>query len=150
MSICLFDLPIVAHPAIRLINLLILESNLLKPGQSTPNQKLLNTPPLTRLRGRFQTLWIRLKCRFHRFPEIPISASQKGLPLRRLLTSLWLSCSFTEELRHRDHSAPAPKLAKAKEPDTFDGSNPKKLNNFILLCNLYFRTNPSYKDDTPK
>ena len=32
---------------------------------------------------------------------------------------------ITEELR-RDRSAPAPKLAKAKEPDTFDGSDPKK------------------------
>ena len=28
--------------------------------------------------------------------------------------------------------------AKSKEPDTFDGSDPRKLNNFILLCNLYF------------
>ena len=54
---------------------------------------------------------------------------------------------ITEELRRRDRSVPAPKLAKAKEPDTFNGSDPKKLNNFILLCNLYFRTNPSYEDD---
>ena len=35
-----------------------------------------------------------------------------------------------------------------KEPNTFDGSDPKKLNNFILLCNLFFRTNPHiYEDD---
>ena len=39
---------------------------------------------------------------------------------------------------------------KAKEPDTFDGSDPKKLNNFILLCNLYFCNNPAYEDDTNK
>ena len=32
---------------------------------------------------------------------------------------------ITEELRRRDRSVPAPKLAKAKEPDTFDGSDPK-------------------------
>ena len=38
---------------------------------------------------------------------------------------------ITEELRRRDCSVPAPKLAKAKEPDTFGGSDPKKLNNFI-------------------
>ena len=61
---------------------------------------------------------------------------------------------ITEELRRRDRpapvSAPAPKRAKAKDPDTFDGSDPKKLNNFILLCNLYFRTNPSYDDDATK
>ena len=42
---------------------------------------------------------------------------------------------MTEELRRRQ--AP-PKKTKAKEPDTFDGSDSRKLNNFILLCNLYF------------
>ena len=58
---------------------------------------------------------------------------------------------LTEELRRRDTSAPTfSKRAKAKEPDTFDGSDPKKLNNFILLCNLYFRTNPSYSEDSTK
>src|SRR5271154_158113 len=40
--------------------------------------------------------------------------------------------------------------AKAKEPDTFDGSDPRKLNNFILLCNLFFRNDPSYSDDESK
>ena len=55
---------------------------------------------------------------------------------------------MTQELKHRNTSAPAAKRAKAKEPDTFDGSDPRKLNNFILLCNLYFRTNPAiYEDD---
>jgi hypothetical protein len=54
---------------------------------------------------------------------------------------------ITSELRRRDTPA---KRAKAKEPDTFDGSDPKKLNNFILLCNLYFRTNPSYSNDSTK
>jgi retrotransposon gag protein len=54
---------------------------------------------------------------------------------------------MTETLKNRD--APSGKRAKAKEPDIFDGSDPKKLNNFILLCELYFRTNPSaYEDDT--
>ena len=56
----------------------------------------------------------------------------------------------TEELRCHDHPASAPKLAKAKEPDTFDSSKPKKLNNFILLCNLYFYTNPYYDNDATK
>ena len=54
---------------------------------------------------------------------------------------------MTRELRRREN--PSPK-AKAKEPDTFDGSDPKKLNNFILLCNLYFRTNSAYSDDATK
>ena len=40
--------------------------------------------------------------------------------------------------------------AKAKEPDTFDGSDPRKLSNFILLCNLYFRNNSAYSDDEAK
>ena len=33
-----------------------------------------------------------------------------------------------------------------KQSDTFDGSDPQKLNNFILLCNLYFRNNPAYSN----
>ena len=37
-----------------------------------------------------------------------------------------------------------------KQPDTFDGSDPKKLNNFILLCNLHFRNNPAYADNGSK
>jgi hypothetical protein len=54
---------------------------------------------------------------------------------------------MTQELRRRE--APARKT-KAKEPDTFDGSDPKKLNNFILLCNLFFRNSPAYDDDKHK
>jgi hypothetical protein len=54
---------------------------------------------------------------------------------------------MTEELRRRD--APSRKV-KAKEPDTFDGSDPRKLNNFILQCNLYFRSNPAYDEDDNK
>ena len=54
---------------------------------------------------------------------------------------------MTQELRRRENPT---QRAKAKEPDTFDGSDPKKLNTFILLCNLYFRHNPSYSDDETK
>src|SRR5277367_4178759 len=53
---------------------------------------------------------------------------------------------MTEELRRREKHP----VAKVKEPDTFDGSDPRKLNNFILLCNLYFRQNPAYSDDSAK
>jgi hypothetical protein len=56
---------------------------------------------------------------------------------------------MTAELRRRD-APPKPTGSKVKEPDTFDGSDPKKLNNFILLCNLYFRNNSAYSDDTTK
>src|SRR5271170_2610300 len=47
--------------------------------------------------------------------------------------------------RHEKHP-----VTKVKEPDTFDGSDPRKLNNFILLCNLYFQQNPAYSDDSAK
>lgn len=56
---------------------------------------------------------------------------------------------MTEELRRRE-TTPRPSVTRVKEPDTFDGSDPRKLNNFILLNNLYFRNNPSYSDDDAK
>jgi hypothetical protein len=37
-----------------------------------------------------------------------------------------------------------------KEPDTFDGSDPHQLNNFILLCHLYFRRNPAFSHGEAK
>jgi hypothetical protein len=55
---------------------------------------------------------------------------------------------MTAELKRRQE--PQTRKAKAKEPDTFDGSDPRKLNNFILLCNLYFRNNPAYSEDEAK
>jgi hypothetical protein len=55
---------------------------------------------------------------------------------------------MTEAFQHRDNKPRA--NTKVKVPDTFDGTDPKKLNNFILLCNLYFRNNPSYDDDELK
>jgi Retrotransposon gag protein len=54
---------------------------------------------------------------------------------------------MTAELKRRQEPT---RKAKAKEPDTFDGSDPRKLNNFILLCNLYFRNNPAYSEDEAK
>ena len=41
---------------------------------------------------------------------------------------------MTQELKHCDHKK---KSSKAKEPDTFDSSNPQKLNSFILQCKLF-------------
>ena len=54
---------------------------------------------------------------------------------------------MTEQLCH--HDAPIQK-AKAKEFNTFDGSEPWKLNNFILLCNLFFCSNPIYSNGSNK
>jgi hypothetical protein len=56
---------------------------------------------------------------------------------------------MTAELRRRDTPSKST-VSKVKEPDTFDGSDPKKLNNFILLCNLYFRNNSAYSEDNAK
>ena len=57
---------------------------------------------------------------------------------------------MTQELRRRENTPSSRSIGKVKEPDTFDGSDPRKLNNFILLCNLYFRNNPAYSDDEHK
>jgi len=56
---------------------------------------------------------------------------------------------MTQELRRRDRPTPFNKT-KSKEPDTFDGSDPRKLNSFILQCNLYFRNNSAYSHDSSK
>ena len=40
-------------------------------------------------------------------------------------------------------SAPKPHQSKAHIPDTFDGSDPHKLNYFLFQCRLFFRANPS-------
>ena len=54
---------------------------------------------------------------------------------------------MTEELKcHDDKSG----KAKAKDLDTLNGSDPCKLNSFLLFCNLYFCNNPSYADDEAK
>ena len=51
---------------------------------------------------------------------------------------------MTEELKHCDNKN---SKAKAKEPDTFNGSDPCKLTSFLLLCNLSFCNNSSYAND---
>jgi len=38
-------------------------------------------------------------------------------------------------------SAPKPHQLKAHIPDTFDGSDPHKLNHFLFQCQLYFHAN---------
>ena len=53
---------------------------------------------------------------------------------------------MTTELRHCDNNSGT----KVKEPDTFDGSDPHKLNNFILLCTLYFQNNPTCYNDAAR
>src|ERR1700679_1126165 len=54
---------------------------------------------------------------------------------------------MTKELRRRENPT---RKVKAKEPDTYDGSDPRKLNNFILQCNLFFRSDPVYDDEAAR
>ena len=54
---------------------------------------------------------------------------------------------MTQELKHHDHKK---KSSKAKEPDTFDGSDPQKLNSFILQCKLFFADNDNYSNNHAK
>jgi len=39
-------------------------------------------------------------------------------------------------------SAPKPYQSKARILDTFNGSDPHKLNHFLFQCQLFFRANP--------
>lgn len=79
-------------------------------------------------------------------PERKTSSQPENSDAPNLAVAIQL---MTDVLRSRDTSAPA-KKAKAKEPDTFDGSDSRKLSNFILLCNLYFRSSNAYDDDSAK
>ena len=56
---------------------------------------------------------------------------------------------MTKELKHCNSTSNA-SGANAKKPDTFNGTDPKKLNNFILLCNLFFWNNSTYSNDETK
>ena len=61
--------------------------------------------------------------------------------------------SVQEILEDMEPSHPSDNMngkAKAKELETFDGSDPCKLTSFLLLCNLYFHNNSSYADDNAK
>lgn len=81
-------------------------------------------------------------------PEIPANEIRSTPFEEQTTTNLAHAIMLmTDELRRRETPV---RRAKANEPDTFDGSDPKKLNNFVLLCNLYFRQNPSYSDDSTK
>ena len=56
---------------------------------------------------------------------------------------------MTKELKRRNSTSNS-SGANAKKPDTFNGTDPKKLNNFILLCNLFFWNNSAYSNDEAK
>ena len=50
--------------------------------------------------------------------------------------------SLTHAMQPKSRAKP-----KVKEPDTFDGSNPRKLSTFLLQCELYFRNYDDYDED---
>src|SRR5271156_3752539 len=71
-----------------------------------------------------------------------LEVEQQEVTLAETLTLI------TAELCNRDSNKTN---IKSNKPDTFDGSDAKKLNNFILLCGLIFRSNPNaYSDDGAK
>ena len=50
---------------------------------------------------------------------------------------------LSESLRDlRREPAPKSEKIKVRDPDTFDGSNPRKLHDFLVSCNLHFRDRP--------
>jgi len=56
----------------------------------------------------------------------------------QLAEALW---QLSENLNRG--SVPKPHQSKACIPDTFDGSDPHKLNHFLFQCRLFFHANPS-------
>ena len=77
----------------------------------------------------------------------PQTEPHEGTPFEEAPNLAVALTLITKELRRRDNPSTR---AKVKEPDTFNGSDPKKLNNFILLCSLYFRQNSTYDYDEAK
>ena len=68
----------------------------------------------------------------------PIPSRQQTPPLDPNFHMAEAFQLLTQELRCRDNSVPPPthKRAKAKEPDTFDGTEPKKLNDVTFKPNI--------------
>ena len=58
----------------------------------------------------------------------------------RFIEALMTLSGSIRDLR-RD-PAPKPEKIKVRDPDTFDGSNPRKLRDFLVSCNLHFRDRP--------
>ena len=79
--------------------------------------------------------------------EAPEEFHQSSLEAETTATLTEAIMLMTKELCQRKN--PAHKV-KAKEPNMFDGSDLKKLNNFILLCNLYFHSSSAYSDKSTK
>ncbi|KAF5349640.1 hypothetical protein D9756_003192 [Leucocoprinus leucothites] len=57
---------------------------------------------------------------------------------------------LADNLDHRPQPNAAP-VNKARLPDTFSGTDPDKLNTFLIQCRLYFRANPTqFQEDSQK
>src|SRR5277367_1968389 len=80
-----------------------------------------------------------------RFEDDPQDVEEVSEPAQDSTATLAEAITLmTAELKHLE---PKKTNFKSNKPDTFDGSDPKKLNNFVLLCGLHFRSNPSSFDD---
>ena len=75
--------------------------------------------------------------------NIPDNVEPPEDPSSRILHTLAsISTSLAKNQRH-------PK-SKPREPETFDGTDPRKLNTFITQCTLYFRAVSGFSDDIDK
>jgi hypothetical protein len=61
-------------------------------------------------------------------------------PADRFVQALFELSGSLKDLRR--NTAPKAEKIKVREPDTFDGSNPRKLRDFLVSCNLHFRDRP--------
>jgi len=79
---------------------------------------------------------------------VPTSVFQTPLVADHNPVSNPVSNQLAEALRQllenlNKRSAPKLHQSKARIPDTFDGSDPYKLNHFLFQCRLFFHANPS-------
>jgi hypothetical protein len=85
-------------------------------------------------------------------PDNPDPRTPPGSPdmLNQFLGGLrQLAHSITAN--QRPPPAPRPEKVKVRDPDTFNGSDPRKLRSFLVACNLHFRDRPyAFPDDEKK
>jgi Domain of unknown function (DUF4939) len=62
-------------------------------------------------------------------------------PNDRFLDALFELSDSLRTLR-QNQSPPREEKIKVRDPDTFDGSNPRRLRDFLVSCNLHFRDRP--------
>ena len=75
----------------------------------------------------------------HDHPHIPSPTDNRPEGDRFITTLIQLAESLSDLQRD---SAPKAEKIKVREPNTFDGSDPRELRDFLVSCNLHFRNRP--------